>query len=157
MIHLISSMYNTSNIKNQGIHLCTPSIKIFLFYILASFWFARIFFLKITISNIGERLLFNLFKILCTLTPGHANWRATNVLGMFTAREQRKHTKRMSHILLQFFWKISFRPFFSSSFIFFSFLIHFEWFKTWWNLGFTKLLSISEAKMQPPEILSSKS
>jgi hypothetical protein len=63
---------------------------------------------------------------------GWGNWRVTNVLVALEVHEQlRKHRKRMSDSLLQFFWKTISRPLSSSSPIFFSFLIRFEWFKTW--------------------------
>jgi len=43
---------------------------------------------------------------------------------------QKKHKKRMSDNLLQFVWKNSSRPISSSSPLFFSFLVCFEWIKT---------------------------
>ncbi len=56
-----------------------------------------------------------------------------NVLSASEVNKQhRKHRKRMSDSLLQFFWKNSSRPLSSSSSISSSFLVHFEWLKTWW-------------------------
>jgi len=46
--------------------------------------------------------------------------------------QHRKHKKRMSDSLLQFFWKNDSRFWSSSSLMSFSFLVCFEWFKIWW-------------------------
>jgi hypothetical protein len=47
-------------------------------------------------------------------------------------KPRRKHRKRMSDSLLQFFWENRSRPLSSSSSISSSLLVHFEWLKTWW-------------------------
>jgi hypothetical protein len=52
------------------------------------------------------------------------NWRATSVLWISNVKDQhKKHMKRMSESLLQFFWKNNSRPFSSSSPISSSFLV----------------------------------
>jgi hypothetical protein len=46
--------------------------------------------------------------------------------------QHRKHRKRMSDSLFQFFWKYNTRPLSPFTSKSFSFLICFEWFKIWW-------------------------
>jgi hypothetical protein len=80
---------------------------------------------------------------------GYANCRATNVPWATKLTEQcKKREKRMSDSLLQFFWKNSSRLPASSSPISSSFLVHFEWLKTWWvcQLGLYKTSLYSRGK-----------
>ncbi len=61
------------------------------------------------------------------------NWNVTNVFWAWEVKEQcKKHRKRMSDILLQFFWKNCSRSFSNSCLLFSSYLVCFEWFKIWW-------------------------